>query len=351
MVGEYSTQFAQAGSYTARAFAKVNLHLAVGPARADGFHELVTIFQSLDLSDTVRLSVVDSSTDSESESGDSASQVHSLVVTGNDCAAVPTDSSNLAWKAVDAVADALRAAHGIELPLPQVAVAIEKSIPVAGGMAGGSADAAAALRAANALFADHAGVAELDENVVHELAAQLGSDIPFCLHGHTALGQGRGEKLHGVPTVGTFCWALVAHEQGLSTPRVFGVFDELSEHGPQSQALAQDKACATYPSPEETRKLAAALQEGNVQRVAGLLRNDLQAAAVHVRPDLREVLRVGTQAGALSGIVSGSGPTCAFLCTDVATARQVAREVEKTIAGTRGIVATSPAGRAELIEN
>lgn len=358
MADEFFTQTSTNKTCTARAFAKVNLHLAVGPARPDGFHELVTIFQSLDLADTVRIAFVEAESDSACTSDDSGlheshpgysvahdSPIHdtlvqALTVTGRDSESVPTDATNLAWQAVDAVAAALRAEHTKELALPQVTIAINKNIPVAGGMAGGSADAAAALRAANALFSSYAGVSALDGQVIHKLAAQLGSDVPFCLHGYTALGQGRGEKLHAVPTTGIYHWALVANAQGLSTPQVFSAFDELSG------GLRE-----TDPSPKETAALAAALQAGNAQQVAALLRNDLQATALQIRPDLREIVQAGYQAGALAGIVSGSGPTCAFLCADEQVARQVATEVERKIAGTRGIIATSPAARAELVES
>lgn len=212
MADEFFTHTSANKTCTARAFAKVNLHLAVGPARTDGFHELVTIFQSLDLADTVRITCAEAESDSSVVSDDSGlhestpghsvahdSPIHgtfvqALTVTGQDSESVPTDASNLAWQAVDAVAAALRAEHTKELALPQVTIAITKNIPVAGGMAGGSADAAAALRAANALFASYAGISALDEQVIHKLAAQLGSDVPFCLHGNTALGQGRGEN-------------------------------------------------------------------------------------------------------------------------------------------------------------
>lgn len=364
MADEFSTQTSANNTCTARAFAKVNLHLAVGPARPDGFHELVTIFQSLDLADTVRITCAEAESDSSVVSDDSGlhesnpghsvahdSPIHgtlvqALTVTGRDSEAVPTDVTNLAWQAVDAVAAALRAAHTKELTLPQVTIAINKNIPVAGGMAGGSADAAAALRAANALFSSYAGVSALDEQVIHKLAAQLGSDVPFCLHGHTALGQGRGEKLHAVPTTGIYHWALVANAQGLSTPRVFAVFDEIVERD-----TLVGKQPQKNPIPSETASLAAALQAGDAQQLAGLLRNDLQQSALHIRPDLREILDTGEHAGALAGIVSGSGPTCAFLCADEQAARQVAAEVEMKIAGTRGIIATSPAARAELVES
>lgn len=338
-------------TYAARAFAKVNLHLAVGPARDDGFHELVTIFQSLDLADVVSIEISEPSAapvtgDAEPLARESAgtvvtggTAVTGLSVSGRDSHAVPTDASNLAWKAVDAVVQALRQIHGADLLLPKVKIVIEKNIPVAGGMAGGSADAAAALRAANALFSEYGECAMLDERTLHELAAQLGSDIPFCLHGHTAVGQGRGEKLYPLPTTGKFHWALLAHEQGLSTPHVFRAFDE----------LAQDSQ--PNPTTEETADLAAALLDADVHQVAQFLRNDLQAAALHVRADLRASIDAGVAAGALAGVISGSGPTCAFLCADEFSAARVAAHLESTIAGTRGITATSPAGCAELIEH
>lgn len=352
MTDDYLFRSPPRSSYAAKAFAKVNLHLAVGPARADGFHELVTIFQSLNLADTVRVSLANDQIEQDESSGHGP--VRALTVTGQDSNSVPSDATNLAWQAVDAVAAALQAEHAGKLELPPVTVAIEKNIPVAGGMAGGSADAAAALRAANSLFAEQVNIELLDESVLHNIAAQLGSDVPFCLHGYTALGQGRGEKLHAVPTTGTYHWALVANEQGLSTPQVFAEFDQLYQGSPQPDAGDGEKkgkpAVPHDPSLSETTALTAAAQSGDVQQLAGLLRNDLQAAALRLRPDLSRILDAGSHAGALAGIVSGSGPTCAFLCADEQTAHYVAAEVEKKIAGTRGITATSPAGGAELIE-
>jgi 4-diphosphocytidyl-2-C-methyl-D-erythritol kinase len=184
---------------------------------------------------------------------------------------------------------------------PDVAISIEKSIPVAGGMAGGSADAAAVLVAINTLW--ELGVPRRD---LHTLAAQLGSDVPFALHGGTALGTGRGEELATVLARNTFHWVLAFAQRGLSTPAVFSELDRLRDtDGSGRQAP---------PRLDDPEPVLAALASGDPNLLAPLLGNDLQPAALSLDPDLRRTLRAGTEAGALAGIVSGSGPTCAFLC-------------------------------------
>jgi 4-diphosphocytidyl-2-C-methyl-D-erythritol kinase len=192
---------------------------------------------------------------------------------------------------------------------PDVAISIEKSIPVAGGMAGGSADAAAVLVAMNTLW--ELGVPRRD---LHTLAAQLGSDVPFALHGGTALGTGRGEQLVPVLSRHTFHWVLAFATEGLSTPKVFGELDRLREAG-------------NPPRIGSHTPVVEALASGDPRQLALLLGNDLQAAAVSLRPDLRRTLRAGVNAGALAGTVSGSGPTCAFLCEDAQSAVEVAAEL------------------------
>lgn len=285
----------------ARAHGKVNLHLGVGEAREDGFHELVTVFQSLDLHDTLSLLVDD---DVEVREG---SIVSDLTVTGLDARYVPCNPTNLAWQGVDKLVDAYRA-RGLE-SAPSVRIHIRKGIPTAGGMAGGSADAAAALVATQALLSDY--LPPLDPADLDALAGELGSDVPFTLRGGTMLGTGRGEQLTHMLSRGQYHWALVFSKKGLSTPRVFGHLDELRAQG------------RDLPPSLDTTELSKALMSGSPEQLAPLLVNDLQAAAVSLRSDIARTLKLGQQAGALAAIVSGSGPTCAFLCSSELHARDL----------------------------
>ena len=197
---------------------------------------------------------------------------------------------------------------------PDVAISIEKSIPVAGGMAGGSADAAAVLVGINTLW--ELGVPRRD---LHALAAQLGSDVPFALHGGTALGTGRGEELATVLARNTFHWVLTFADGGLSTPAVFTELDRLRE--------TADSSRAEPPRLDDPEPVLAALASGDPTQLAPLLGNDLQPAAVSLDPGLRRTLRAGAEAGALAGIVSGSGPTCAFLCASAASAVDIGAQL------------------------
>ncbi|BDD81305.1 4-diphosphocytidyl-2-C-methyl-D-erythritol kinase [Tsukamurella pulmonis] len=272
---------------TVRAPAKVNLHLGVGDVRPDGFHELVTVFQALSLHDDVTLTPADEL---------------SLHVTGDGVRDVPTDPTNLAARAVVALAER----YGRD---PNMRIDIVKGIPVAGGMAGGSADAAAALLGAATLWGLDISRDELDE-----VAATLGSDVPFSLHGHTALGTGRGERLIPALARGEFHWTLALAREGLSTPAVYRELDRLREAGDPPRAGSPDE-------------LLSAVASGDPHRLAPLLANDLQAAALSLQPGLRRTLRAGMEAGALAGIVSGSGPTCAFLCAGADDAVDVGTEL------------------------
>lgn len=270
-----------------RAPSKVNLHLGVGDLREDGYHELTSVFQALSLSDDVRVS----------DAGELSVEVH-----GEDARAVPTDHRNLVWQAAELLAE-----HAGRRP--DVAISIRKGIPVAGGMAGGSADAAATLVALDALWE-----LGLDRAELVEFAARLGSDVPFSLHGATALGTGRGEQLLPVLSRNTFHWVLALAKGGLSTPTVFRELDRLRADGnPPRLGGAED--------------LMHALASGDAATLAPLLGNDLQPAALSLAPGLRRTLRAGTNAGALAGIVSGSGPTCAFLCADAEAAVAVGAEL------------------------
>ncbi|QGU04064.1 4-(cytidine 5'-diphospho)-2-C-methyl-D-erythritol kinase [Corynebacterium comes] len=314
---------------TSRAHAKVNLHLGVGDLREDGFHDLVTVFQSLSLADTVTLDIDDE------ERVASGSIVGALGVSGLDAASVPTDASNLAWRAVDKLVDHYRAHHG-PVDAPRVNIRIHKGIPTAGGMAGGSADAAAALVAAHALLSESHPA--LPMTTLSELAAELGSDVPFTLRGGTMLGTGRGEQLTPMLSRGTYHWALVFFREGLSTPTVFHEIDELRGGG------------AVIGPSLHTGELARALMTGDPQQLAGTLANDLQVPAITLRRDIGRTLEAGRQAGALAAIVSGSGPTAAFLCSSELHARDVLDDLLADGRAYSGTTAYGPTRGAHLVD-
>ncbi len=270
-------------SATARVPAKINLSLGVGPIREDGFHTLATVYQALDVHDEVRATLVEDSDDIEVS-------VH-LESSSAESGEVPEDGNNLAVRAARVLQDAMGVEAGARL-------AIRKVIPVAGGMAGGSADAAAALVACNALWGTG-----LSRDELTELAADLGSDVPFLLHGGTAIGGGRGENISPILGRGSYYWAIAVSDRGLSTPDVYAEFDRLT-------------ADSDVPQPSVPDELLAALRAGDPEALGDALSNDLGPAALSLRPDLRDVLAVGAGAGALGSIVSGSGPTCLFLAQD-----------------------------------
>jgi len=281
--GSTAAQWEPTGSVTVRVPGKVNLHLAVGDRREDGYHELATVFHAVSLLDEVTVRNAD---------------VLSLELVGEGADKLPTDEHNLAWQAAELMAEHVGRA-------PDVSIMIDKSIPVAGGMAGGSADAAAVLVAMNSLW--ELNVPRRDLRV---LAARLGSDVPFALHGGTALGTGRGEELATVLSRNTFHWVLAFADSGLSTKAVFSELDRLRADGDPPQLA-------------EAGPVLAALAAGDPEQLAPLLGNELQAAALSLEPTLRRALGAGVDAGALAGIVSGSGPTCAFLCASAASAVDV----------------------------
>ena len=282
-----AAEWVTTGSVTVRVPGKVNLYLGVGDRRADGYHELATVFHAVSLSDDVTLRTAD---------------VISLKVIGEGAEEIPVDDRNLAWRAAELMAEHVGRA-------PDVEIVIDKSIPAAGGMAGGSADAAAVLVGMNELW--ELGVPRRD---LHTLAAELGSDVPFALHGGTALGTGRGEELTTVLARATFHWVLAFGAAGLSTPAVYAEIDRLRDNG-------------NPPRLSDPEALLAALSSGDPHALAPLLGNDLQPAALSLMPGLRRTLRAGVEAGALAGIVSGSGPTCAFLCASAEAAIDVGSEL------------------------
>ncbi|MBS1691019.1 MAG: 4-(cytidine 5'-diphospho)-2-C-methyl-D-erythritol kinase [Actinobacteria bacterium] len=312
--GNTASEWVPTGSVTVRVPGKVNLYLGVGDLRQDGYHDLTTIFHAVSLLDEVTVRNAD---------------VLSLEMVGEGVETLPTDERNLAWQAAE-----LLAAHVGRAP--DVAISIEKSIPVAGGMAGGSADAAAVLVAMNNLW--ELGVPRRD---LHALAAQLGSDVPFALHGGTALGTGRGEELATVLARSTFHWVLAFAHGGLSTPAVFSEIDRLRD---ASDAGREEPSRLDDPEP-----VLAALASGDPVELAPLLGNDLQAAAVSLNPSLRRTLRAGVDAGALAGIVSGSGPTCAFLCKSAPAAIDIGAELSGAGVCRTVRVASGPVHGARIV--
>jgi 4-diphosphocytidyl-2-C-methyl-D-erythritol kinase len=284
--------------------AKVNLHLRVGAARPDGYHELTTVYHAIGLYDEI-----------SARRGDTLS----LTMDGEGAGDLPLDERNL----VVAAARALAAHTGRP---PHARLHLRKQIPVAGGLAGGSADAAAALVACDALW--NTG---LSRDELAAVAATVGSDVPFLVLGGTALGTGRGERVSPV-LAGSHAWhwVLAIDESGLSTPAVYGELDRLR------------RAMSTVDIGPPDRLLAA-LRQRDPAVLARALANELQPAALSLRPQLRHTLDAGAEAGALAGIVSGSGPTCVFLAsdsrhaTDVAT-RLTGRAICRTVCTAHGPV-------------
>lgn len=289
---------------------KVNLHLSVGGVRPDGYHDLVTVFQAVDLHDKVVAAP--------------AAEL-SIAVRGRDAAAVPADERNLAWRA----AELLARTAGIA---PRVHLTVQKDVPVAGGMAGGSADAAAALLACARLWDLDAGPAELAG-----LAVQLGADVAFPLLGGTAVGTGRGELLQPVECPGRLHWVFAFADFGIAARDAYRELDRLRTTG-------------SAPAPVGAAdRLISALADGDLQRIASSLGNDLQPAALSLAPQLERTLAAAADLdGVLAGLVSGSGPTCAFLCADAETATLVAATLETSAVCRAARVAAGPVSGAAV---
>ena len=266
--------------------AKVNLHLGVGPRRDDGKHELHTIYHAVSLFDLVTVERAEK-------------RGVTVELEGEHVDEVPTNEDNLAVQAVRAVA----AVAGVD---PAARIILRKDIPVGGGLAGGSADAAAALVAADALWG-----ASLVQRELERLAAGLGSDVAFLLHGGTALGTGHGEVVSPVLSRGEWHWVLAVAEMGLSTPSVYAELDR--QRGGDEPDL-----------PPVAHGVLAALRAGDPVALGLALRNDLQGPALQLRPSLARVLDAGRELGAAGGIVSGSGPTVALLARTPGDAVRIA---------------------------
>ncbi|MDQ3733932.1 MAG: 4-(cytidine 5'-diphospho)-2-C-methyl-D-erythritol kinase [Actinomycetota bacterium] len=293
-------------SISVRAPAKINVFLAVGPPGADGFHHITTVFLAVSLFDTVTVSHV------------RAGEGLQLTVSGPESPAVPGDATNLAWRAAVLLAE--RA--GLDA---DAAIVIDKQIPVAAGLAGGSADAAAALVALDGLWGTG-----MDRDQLAELAAELGSDVPFSLHGHVALGTGRGEQLSAVLTRGRTDWVLGIARAGLPTPAVYAELDRLRDQ-------------KSSPRSQDPTGVLTALGRDDPELLSRTFANDLTVASISLRPELRRALRAGEEAGALGQLISGSGPTVAYLARDSEHAITVAARLsaEGLFASVR--VASGPA--------
>jgi len=278
------------GPVKVRVPAKINLHLGVGPRRSDGFHELATIYHAIALFDEITAR---------------PAETLALTMDGEGAGELALDGSNLVIRAVLALA----AATGRE---PQARLHLRKHIPVAAGLAGGSADAAATLVACDAMWGTG-----LSRDDLAAVAADLGSDVPFLVLGGTALGTGRGENVSPVLAPGhAWHWVLALADDGMATPEVYDELDRLR---------ATAAAPATVGAPED---ILAALRQRDPTVLAKSLANDLEPAALALRPELRATLDAGAAAGALGGLVSGSGPTCVFLCRDAAHATTVAATID-----------------------
>ena len=299
-------------SVTVRVPAKVNLQLSVGPKEADGYHNLVSVFQAISVFDDITIKL-----------GEPGSGL-TISVIGDQTHGVPADANNLAAKAVSLISkeyDLTVDAH----------IEIKKSIPVAGGMAGGSADAAGTIIGIDYLYS-----LDMTREEMTEIAAKIGSDVPFMLSGGTAIGTGHGDQLTAALSRGTYHWVLAVSTVGLSTPAVYEECDRL-------------RGELEIVEPQTNEALMQSLLAADATGVGAALVNDLQLAACSLRPAIRLVLDVGQEYGALGAIVSGSGPTVAFLVADQDSGLDLA--VALTSSGVVGSVvqAYGPVAGAKVI--
>jgi len=295
-----------------RAPGKLNLFFEVGGVQDDGYHDVASAYQAVSLFEDVWASPSDEFT---------------VSISGTvDVSGVPADDRNLAVRAARLVAQRIGHTGGVHLD-------IVKHVPVAGGMGGGSADAAAALVACDALWGAELGSAEL-----YKLAARLGADVPFALMGGTAIGTGRGDQLSPALAKGRFDWVVVPSEVGLSTPEVYAHLDELR---------TRPDIGASGAVPEVAAGVLHALRAGDPIALAEHTRNDLQIAALSLRPELREALELGEESGALAGMVSGSGPTLAFLTADPESALEL--QITLSAAGYEALHVHGPVAGARVV--
>ena len=299
-------------SVTLKVPAKINLQLSVGPLKSDGFHELATVFQAVSLYDEVKIS--------KAASGSGIT----LKISG--AKDLPTDSTNLAWKAAEIMANRFGCGTDLEIQ-------IKKEIPVAGGMAGGSANAAAVLIGMDALFDLKIARSEL-----MAIGATLGADVPFAIMGNVAIGRGHGDQLNSVLSRGNYLWVLAFSNQGLSTPAVYKECDRL-------------RTGMNIANPTINDSLLQALASGDAKLLGKSLVNDLQAAACSLKPSLRLILDVGNEYGALGSIVSGSGPTVAFLVSDQDHALDLTVALSGSGVVSNAISVNAPVSGAKIIES
>lgn len=297
-----------------RAPGKINVFLKVGAIDDTGYHDVAIAYQAVSLCEEVRVT----------EAPDFSVEVSGSV----ELSRVPLDGANIAIKAARLLAARTGYRGGAH-------IAIGKHVPVTGGMGGGSADAAATLLACDALWGT-----ELPREELLDLARKLGADVPFALTGGTAIGTGRGDELSPALAQGTFHWVLALADFGLSTP---AVYRELDEH---RMRHAQDIFPAD-PRPSVDANVLQALRAGDAHMLADAMRNDLQAAALHLEPSLADVLELGEENGALAGIVSGSGPTVAFLAEDIDSALEL--QVALSAARLNVVRATGPVHGARIV--
>jgi len=267
--------FSGAGSMTVLAPGKVNAGLAVGSPQADGYHDLATLYVSVSCYDEITIA---------------AARRFEITVSGMSADQIPSDGTNLAARAAVLLADRCGIA-------PSVHIHIDKRIPVCGGMAGGSTDAAAVLLACNAFWGTGLEIPELSA-----LGATLSVDVPFCLLGGAAIGRGRGDVLDPVPVAQPFHWVFAIAHEGLSTPAMFKALDDRRER------TGSSIAAAALPD-----GLLRAFASGDPRRLAKEMVNDFDSVAAEVCPSLVETRRIGLEAGALAGLLSGTGATYAFL--------------------------------------
>jgi len=293
---------------------KVNLQLSVGPLGADGFHEVTTVFQAISLFDDVTVI--------EGKAGAGIT----IQVSGQTANGVPADASNLAVRAAQLMMKEFELSPDLEIKL-------RKEIPVAGGMAGGSADAAGVIVGLDSLYE-----LGLSRDEMEKIASQIGSDVPFSLTGGVAIGTGRGDQITTALAKGSYTWVLALSSQGLSTPAVYQECDRLREG-------------LSIASPQVSEALMQALRAGDSKALGKSLLNDLQAAACSLRPALRLVLDVGIDYGALGGIVSGSGPTVAFLVSDEEHAMDLTVALSASGVVSSVTRAVGPAHGARIIES
>ena len=299
---------------TARVPAKVNLQLSVGPLGTDGFHEVTTVFQAISLFDDVTVATA--------QKGDGIK----ISITGQTSGGVPADNSNLAVKAAQLMI------KNYDLP-EDLVIKLKKEIPVAGGMAGGSADAAGVIVGLDSLFE-----LGLSRDVMESVGSKIGSDVPFSICGGVAIGTGRGDQITPALAKGSYNWVLALSGQGLATPSVYQECDRLREG-------------LSIAPPVVSEPLMQALRAGDAKALGKALTNELQPAACSLRPALRLVLDVGVDYGALGGIVSGSGPTVAFLVSDDEHAMDLTVALSSSGVVSSVVRASGPTNGARIIES